>query len=62
MNYSTIWVGVWEKVIFLLLEGEGVQESGLYEKHCIDELSNYLGGCIGEKKFLLFEGERGAKI
>jgi hypothetical protein len=40
-----------------LLEGERAQESGLYEKNCIDELSNYLGGCMGKKKFLLFEGE-----
>jgi hypothetical protein len=35
-----------KKLFSFLLEGEGVQESGLYEKHCIDELSNYLVGCI----------------
>jgi hypothetical protein len=31
-----------KKFFSFLLEGEGAQERGLYEKSCIDELSNYL--------------------
>jgi predicted lipid carrier protein YhbT len=46
---------VYENFFFsFLLEVEGVQESGLYEKNCIDELFNYLGGYIEKKKFPSF--------
>jgi hypothetical protein len=51
-----------KKKSFFLLENEGGQENGLYEKSCINELSNYLGGCIEKRSFLLFEGEKGARI
>jgi hypothetical protein len=50
-----------KKFFSFLLEGEGAQESGLYEKSCIDELSNYLGGCMGNRIFYFFLKVRGAR-
>ncbi len=60
MNYLTIWLCVWEKKILSFWGWKGTRKWIVWKK-CIDELSNYLGGCIGKRFFSFFLKVRGVK-
>jgi len=44
------------------LKVRGCKKTKCIKKKSISELSNYLGGCMGKKKFPFFLRVRGAKV